>query len=314
MRLRFVTGNDAKLADLICRDAGPEYAKSLDLPFSNVESLRANDLSPDAVLIDNTLNDDETAIVRAFIERGTSPVMLKVVDPYWCRGNSGKHKSAYSAMVESHGHLPNVAILSPYEPSEWLKMVVDRSKPKLLVLPYPYVVAAEQSLTRESFKARVDRAILTGALSARKYPRRAMVYRLRFLLPSYRKHFDVLKHPGYRNLGEGLSHKLIFDDFVTFISGYKYFFVDPSRANLEFLKYTECAYAGCVPVGTAAASLPETAQSLVMDVHDFLQARKGAGSDAADFETALQYRTVMSKARNAEELRARLGTFLQSNF
>ncbi len=82
-----------------------------------------------------------------------------------------------------------------------------------------------------------------------------MVRRLRYILPRYRRNFDLLEHPGYPNIGEQLRHNLIFDKFVKFIGGYKYFFVDPSRADLEFLKYTECAYAGCLPVGTARRQL-----------------------------------------------------------
>ena len=270
----------------------------------------------ETVIVDNTLSDGEVSTVREFIERQDSPVLLKVVDPYWVRGNYGKHKSAYAALVETHCSRPNVAILSPYEPSEWLKMVVEKFNPKLLVLPYPYVANAERPLEPQSFSARRDRAILTGALSGRKYPRRARVHRLRYLLPSYRRNFDLLAHPGYPNLGEARRHNLIFDDFVKFISGYKYFFVDPSRANLEFLKYTECAYAGCLPVGTPAASLPAAAQQLVLETSRFLKSMRqpAAARTRGHFEAALEYRTVMSKSRNSAEIRVRLESFVQSNF
>jgi hypothetical protein len=316
MQLRFITGENATLASLICRDAGPAYAKSLLLPCSGVSSLGEHATARDPVIIDNNLTADEVRIVQEVMERQQAPVLLKVVDPYWVRGNHGKYKSAYAALVETHCCLPNVAILSPYQPSEWLKMVLEKFNPKLLVLPYPYVAEAEQPLELTSFSARLDRAILSGALSGRKYPRRAMVYRLRYILPRYRRNFDLLEHPGYPNLGEARRHNLIFDDFVKFISGYKYFFVDPSRANLEFLKYTECAYAGCVPVGTAAASLPVAAQQLVLETTLFLKSMRepAALRNRGHFESALAYRAVMSKSRNSEELRARLDSFVQANF
>src|SRR5277367_4466164 len=271
MQLRFITGDDKMLARLICRDGGPAYAKSLSLPYSGVSALREQVSGRDTVIVDHTLNDNEVVSVREFIEKEYASVLLKVVDSYWCRGNHGKHQTAFSALVETHCRRPNVAILTPYEPSEWLKMVVDKFNPKLLVLPYPYVTEAERPLAFEDFSGRLDRAILTGARSSRKYPRRAMVSRLRYVLPRYRKNFDVLEHPGYPSLGEARRHNLIFDDFVKFIGGYKYFFVDPSRANLEFLKYTECAYAGCVPVGAPAASLPSAAQQLVMETSQFVK-------------------------------------------
>ncbi len=315
MQLRFITGENATLASLMCRDAGPEYAKSLLLPCSGVSSLRES-ASGDALLIDNNLTAGEVGIVQEVIERQQAPVLLKVVDPYWVRGNYGRHKSAYAALVETHCRMTNVAILSPYQPSEWLKMVVEKFNPKLLVLPYPYVAEAEQPLELTSFSARLDRALLSGALSGRKYPRRARVYRLRYLMPRYRRNFDLLEHPGYPNIGEARRHNLIFDDFVRFISGYKYFFVDPSRADLEFLKYTECAYAGCLPVGTPAASLPAAAQQLVLETSRFLRSMRqpAASRNRGHFEAALAYRAIMSKSRNSGEIRARLESFVQSNF
>ncbi len=315
MQLRFITGENATLASLMCRDAGPEYAKSLLLPCSGVSSLRGP-ASGDALIIDNNLTAGEVGIVQEVIERQQSPVLLKVVDPYWVRGNYGRYKSAYAGLVETHCRVPNVAILSPYQPSEWLKMVVEKFNPKLLVLPYPYVAEAEQPLELTSFSARLDRALLSGALSGRKYPRRARVYRLRYLMPRYRRNFDLLEHPGYPNIGEARRHNLIFDDFVKFISGYKYFFVDPSRANLEFLKYTECAYAGCLPVGVPAASLPAAAQQLVLETSRFLKSMRqpAASRNRGHFEAALAYRAIMSKSRNSGEIRARLESFVQSNF
>jgi hypothetical protein len=316
MQLRFITGDKGTRASLICRDAGPAYAASLQLPCSATGSLGERVSGRETVIVDNTLSDGEVSTVREFIERQDSPVLLKVVDPYWVRGNYGKHKSAYAALVETHCSRPNVAILSPYEPSEWLKMVVEKFNPKLLVLPYPYVANAERPLEPQSFSARRDRAILTGALSGRKYPRRARVHRLRYLLPSYRRNFDLLAHPGYPSLGEARRHNLIFDDFVKFISGYKYFFVDPSRANLEFLKYTECAYAGCVPVGASATSLPAAAQKLVLDTSRFLKSMResAASRNEGHFEAAREYRAIMSKSRNSEAMRARLQAFIQSSF
>jgi hypothetical protein len=315
MQLRLITGNEKMLANLICRDAGPPYAKSLGLAWCGIESLRAH-AGTETVIIDSTLNDGEVGAVREFIERQQTKVLLKVVDPYWVRGNYGRHKSAYSALVETHCRLPNVALLSPYEPSEWLKMVVEKFNPKLLVLPYPYVREAEQPLELEKFGERLDRAVLTGALSGRKYPRRAMIRRLRYVLPKYRRNFDLLEHPGYPIPGEARRHSLIFDDFVKFIAGYKYFFVDPSRANLEFLKYTECAYAGCVPVGAPAGSMSPAAGQLVMDTASFLKSMQepAESRNRGHFEKAREYRAIMAETRKAEELRGRLETFVHSSF
>ena len=156
MQLRFICGENATYASLIASDHGAPYAKSLRLPCSGVSSLGEPASGSEAVIIDDNLTEDEARLVRKFVERQQAPVLLKVVDPYWVRGNHGRRKTTYSALVETYCRLPNVAILSPYEPSEWLRMVVDKFHPKLLVLPYPYVAEAERPLDFEGFSALAD--------------------------------------------------------------------------------------------------------------------------------------------------------------
>jgi hypothetical protein len=314
-QIRFITANDASLARLICRDAGPTYAESLHLPWANVEALMAHPAwTKDTIIIDHVLNDAEVPPVREFIERQSTLVFLKVVDSYWSRATKGKNISSYSRLVETHCAFPNVAILTPYEPREWLKSTVDQNKARVLILPFPYVTAAERPITLDNFAARFDRAILTGALSGRKYPRRAMVRRLRYFLPRYRKNFDLLGHPGYPNLGEARRHRLIYDEFVKYIAGYKYFFVCPSRADMEFLKYTECAYAGCFPIGAPAASLPAAAQRLFLDTGAFLNSMRepAAARDRRHYPMALEYRKIMAESRRSEALRERLIAFARA--
>jgi hypothetical protein len=314
IRLRFITANNRMNASLICRDCGPAYAQSLRLPWSDVDSL--GDLSEkSAVIVDSTLNDAEVMRVRNLIDRETTLVLLKVVDPYWSRDTRGSDRSSYTRLVETQCSRPNVAILSPYEPKEWLKEVVDHLKPRLIVLPYPYVPEAEQSLTPDNFAARRDRAVLTGAHSGRKYPQRARIHRLRHILANYRNNFDLLEHPGYPTLGQARRHNLVFDDFLKFIAGYKTFYICPSRADLEFLKYTECAQAGCAPVGIPATSMPAAAKELFLDTPTFLRSMRqqpAALRNADHFTRAVEYRSVMATSRKAEKLREQLVDFVAS--
>jgi hypothetical protein len=313
-QLRFITANNRMNANLICRDCGPAYARSLRLPWSDVDSL--GDLSDNsAVVVDSTLNDAEVMRVRKFIDRDTALVLLKVVDPYWSRDTRGSDRSSYTRLVETRCCRPNVAILSPYEPKEWLKEVVDQLKPRLIVLPYPYLPEAEQALTPDNFAARRDRAVLTGARSGRKYPQRARIHRLRHILAKYRNSFDLLEHPGYPNLGQARRHNFVFDEFLRFIAGYKTFYICPSRADLEFLKYTECAQAGCAPVGIPATSLPAAAKSLFLDTATFLKSMRkqpAALRNEEHFTRAVEYRAVMANSRKAEKLREQLVNFVVS--
>src|SRR5271163_4286450 len=125
MQLRFITGENATLASLMCRDAGPEYAKSLLLPCSGVSSLRES-ATGDALLIDNNLTAGEVGIVQEIIERQQAPGLLKVVDPYWVRGHSGRHKSDYVRKIETHRLVPNVGLLSRTSHTEWSQLVAEK--------------------------------------------------------------------------------------------------------------------------------------------------------------------------------------------
>ena len=316
IHLRFIVSDKFDYSTKICADTGPLYAQSLGLTAIGVDS--ALDAEPGTFfIVDNTLEDSEVEIIRVLIERQSSPVLLKVVDPYWSRQNKPPNPAPYFKLVEEFADRSHVGILSTYEPNEWLEEILVQKQPKLLALPYPYLSDAEMPLRAETFNKRLDKAILSGSKGRKKYPARARLHWRRLFFKRYRNGFDVLEHPGYPDIGEPLKHRHLFGEFVRYLASYKYCFLCPSRADLEFLKFTECAYAGCVPVGVAASSMPREARELFLSEKAFLdslRSQPAAKRNRDHFERAQAYRQLMSACRRPDDLYEMLMRFLRGNF
>jgi hypothetical protein len=300
-QLRLIVSDSVDYSNRTARDAGPRYAGALGLPWSQFAALE--DTETTHFIFEPGLSDSEVEAVQALIERQSSVVLLKVVDPYWTRDTKGATQSAYVRLIEDCCVRPNVGILSMYEPREWLEELVVQRQPKFLVLPYPYVVEAEEAVRADTFGSRLDKALLAGARSLRQFPRRAKLHWRRFFSKRYRESFDVLNE-----LGAGA---------VPVLSSYKYCFLCPSRADLEFVKFTECAYAGCVPVGAPASTLPREARELFLDEHAFVEAvrtQPAAKRNREHFDRAQAYRQLMAACRRPDDLREQLNQFARTNF
>jgi hypothetical protein len=316
VQLRFIVSDQVDYSQRIGRDSGPRYAESLGLPCTGVSSLQDIDHGTH-LIIDHTIAETEIETVRQIIERQSTPVLLKVVDPCWSRATKAPTQTPFVRLVEEYCDRPNVGVLSIHEPREWLEELIVQKQPKLLVLPYPYSLDAEQPLKVGQFGTRMDKAILSGLRTPRKYPERTKLYWRRLLSMRYRRHFDVLDHPGHADNGQPLRHQHVLGDFVRYLAGYKYCFLDPSRADLEIMKFTECAYAGCVPLGVPASSLPREARDLFLDVKTFLYAMRAHSVDRRNrdhFERAQAYRRFMSVCRRPDDLREQLLRFARGNF
>ena len=91
-------------------------------------------------------------------------------------------------------------------------------------------------------------------------------------------------------------------------------FLCPSRCNLEFMKYRECAYAGCVPVGKLPYPLTSQAPIVKWDttknIQLFIKALFESRNDI--LEISKKYREFFKKNRNPELLNRQLIDFLKS--
>jgi hypothetical protein len=316
VQLCFIVSDHFDYSKKISRDTGPLYAESLGVAWSGISSMQNVDAGTH-LIIDNTVSISEIETVRAIIEQQSTPVLLKVGDPRWSRATKAPTQTPFVKLIEAYCDRPHVGVLSMHEPREWLEELVVQKRPKLLVLPYPYSLELEQPLREGQFGTRLDKAILSGIRDFQNHPARAKIYWRRFISGTYRKRFDVLEPPGSADAGEALRHSHVRDEFVRYLARYKYCFLDPSRADLEVLKYTECAYAGCVPLGTPASSLPSEARELFLDVKTLLYTMKKHSVDRRNrdhFERAQAYRRWMSVCRRPDDLREQLLKFARSNF
>ena len=96
------------------------------------------------------------------------------------------------------------------------------------------------------------------------YPERTELHSALRRQPLLRLVIRHLKHPGYPDVGDPVVHRHIGGDFARLLADYRFMVVSGSRCDLEFLKYRECAYAGCVPVGLAPASFPTELRESVL--------------------------------------------------
>ena len=209
-------------------------------------------------VVDNRLSERECELLVAAIEANPeTPFVLKVIDPYyeWCRDHW------YYRMLFAVARCPNVRFLSPYVPAE-LVADLDRASggDRLVVIPYAYPADVEQPAGGD----RKPRVIFSGSQHRAVYPFRYQFDRLATWWPPVGRRVEVLEHPGYPDIGQEQKHERVGARYVEHLSRYAFMFVSPSRCRLEFLKYGECAAAGCLPLGTLPNGLPaEAAEAFV---------------------------------------------------
>ena len=127
---------------------------------------------------------------------------------------------------------------------------------RILRAPFPYEPDRE---IRVPIAERSRRVFLSGARHRRVYPLREGLYRRVAWNPWARRLVDRLAHPGYPDTGRQARHDVVRERYVERAAASTHFFLDPSRYRVELMKYLECAYAGCVPIG----DLPSTLEGIV---------------------------------------------------
>jgi len=284
-------------------DAGPGYAHRQKWPVQVLSCLReVADLGP--TLIDNRITGEEMAEVSRLIAAlPRTPFYLKVVDPYW------EHiRNPYYRWLLGLAKYPNVCFIGPYQATGLTALLQELGRPDSYVhLPYAYEAERELPLNpacRTKFLA------FTGATHPDFYPERSAVLR------AIRRHWwsarriNVLPHPGYPDIGQVARHAVTGNRFLEFLAVHRFMYLEPSRDRLEFLKYTECAYAGCVPVGRAPATFPAGLQELVLPLESGTLRRDlrrlAAMPPAACSDAVRLYRERLRHARNPDILNARL--------
>jgi hypothetical protein len=287
----------------ICDDAGPGYARRHQWPTRPLQALAQ--VAPHApVVIDNRLTQDELAAVGEQLPHlSRHPVYFKVVDPHWeCLAQP------YYQHLARLARLPHVFYVGPYQPTRLTGFLSELAGRDAYVnLPFAYERARELPLATGP---REHLLSVSGAADPTYYPERAAI------LHALRRHWlarwqaSILPHPGYPDAGHTLKHRITGDAYIAYLARHRFMYVEPSRDRLEFLKYSECAYAGCVPVGRAPATFEPELASLVLP----LESTRLAGDYGAlrrrtreqDNDHAREYRARLAEKRDPALLTARL--------
>lgn len=258
MKINYILSDNLDYSLLICDDAGYGYSNSMGWRPVRLNEVKIS--ANEVFVVDNRLTADEVARLKAIIHEHINTIfLLKVVDPF--NEHEGHHY--YGFLSKMCGCL-NTFLLSVYTPAELTVALADKYKGRFIHLPYPYLVEKEIEN-----KQKANKIIISGSLNEQIYPYRYAIWKkvtrswLRLFF------FDILKHPGYAEMSASKkhSHSIIGETFVEYLSQYKYMLLCPSRTGVEFLKYNECAYAGCMPVGEPPLSYPGEIRKLFLPLN-----------------------------------------------
>lgn len=308
MKVIYLVSDSFDYSQLVCDDAGPGYALSMNWGHTSLSHFAY--IANDAVfVIDNRIQEYELPLLETILSQNNNAIFfLKIVDPYF--ENSEHYYYKFLSKISS---LKNVNLLSVYQDTELTTQLKSQFNNRYVYLPYPY-------LRNKEVKAagKINKIIIAGSINQTIYPYRTSIWRkvtrsfTRFVF------FNVLKHPGYIDVNPGATYKHTFikDRFVQYLSQYKYMLLCPSRCGIEFLKFNECAYAGCIPVGIPPNSYPEDIKSLFLElnpdklVQDSLRIifRKHAKTNVH------KLRLFLHETRNADNLNNKFANFIENTF
>lgn len=259
-------------------------------------------------LIDLRLVGEEYARLEKVIRaHPQTTFLLRIVDPYWetCL------QAINTRFIFQHALDSNVGIVSGYQPEEACQLLQDvcNATKKLFVCPNPYDKRKELPID-ETWLLRKKTIGLAGAAGPSLYPYRTFLRRKRVLDPWLWGRVTVLSHPGYADIGDRSPCKVSGDSFIAWMAQFRFFYLCPGRCRLEFVKYRECAYAGCVPIGVPPKTMtPQTSKHMLpLDWTDYENQRnrilKIKKTDA--MERAKNFRQAFAKDRDPQSLRERL--------
>lgn len=232
---------------------GPAFARPFSWESRPISRIGEGDC--DCAIVDNRLEPGDIEQLTRHLALPPSsrpPLFFRISDPdmpattnpctrfiFDCADHPGVH---YATTYDPEG--PVLAFTRPLRVS------------RVVGLPYAYDSSREIDIPLAGRRRRI---FLSGSNSRTLYPLRYALRRSRSRLPWLRLVIVDLNHPGYPEDGQPPRHGITHARFVSFAAQFTHFFLCGARYNVELMKYVECAYAGCVPVGVPATSLSATA-------------------------------------------------------
>jgi hypothetical protein len=228
---------------------GPEFGAAYGWKVRTIAEMAASHC--DVGIVENRLDTADLEHLERFLSRWPNPpfpVFFKISDPEM---PLSRHPGVRYILGKRDS--PGIHYVSVYEPAGPIREFCDAMRLSRVVhAPYPYDTRRELD---RALGGRSRRIFLSGARHHRLYPLRESMFRRRLFNPITRYTTRRLPHPGYPRVGVQLRHRIIRESYVEYAARYTHFFLDPSRYGVELMKYTECAYAGCVPIGAMSFSL-----------------------------------------------------------
>jgi len=288
---------------------GPDYARSMGLKY---KTLNANMDFEGFFFIDTILNEEECLLIEKKIQIYKESIFIfKIIDPYF---EYEKEKYFFKTLFRV-AKKPNVLFISNLEPKETtLELNAYTSFKKMLFLPYPYQHDKEIMVTYEDFSQRKNQICYSGAINPTIYPNRTKFIQKWYRNPLIWSKVSKLKHPGYLDKQNKVMHNVTGNYFINYLASYKIMFCDSSRANLEFVKFGECAYAHCLPFGEMPSSFDSEMQKYFIQIN-YNKFYKNISNiinipDIDKYEISKNYRLIYQTHRNKKLLQSKLLDFI----
>jgi hypothetical protein len=302
VKIIYFISSNFRYETVIYSGIGPRFARSFGWPTMPISSIQES--TCDAGLIDGRLTKEDLVQIDAFLTASPKrdfPIFFRLSDP-----EMPLHNQESSRFLFRKKDAPGVHYFSLYDPEgPMLDFVRSLKRSRVVRLPYPF--DASKQIDRD-FVRRKRRVFLSGAQSRELYPLRHDLWRKRRWNPLARLAVSELQHPGYPDIGQRQRHGLIHERYIDHAAGNTHFFLCPSRYRVELMKYVECAYAGCVPIGEPPGSLQD-------QVHHCFLSYSGRTAEllkaiAADKQEmagmAAEYRRILRAIRDPARLNASL--------
>lgn len=294
----YIISDSMDYSTLISDDTGPGFARR-----QGWETARLNDLeklSPKRVpVIDPRLSSPELTRVAALVTGGKH-LIIRIVDQV------ESTPTAFGQFVEKVAKEPAAWFCGPYGSVGFASQIVEARGPMAYhVLPYAYDIHREMAPD-----GRRHRSVALFGRCNSTYPSRTRLVNELGRRPWLRPWIDKLEHPGYPDVGEAQTHTIVGDAFVEYLAQHLFVFVDPSKFGYELQRYSECAYAGCVPVGFPPDTFEPDLASMILPFDpahpeiSLLRILRRSRRDLA--EIAQAYRTMLSEQRDRGVLTAGL--------
>jgi hypothetical protein len=277
---------------------GKPFAEALAWEALSLAQMAEADF--DVAVIDARFQVADIPYIEGYLSRPVArrrPVFFNTVDPEDPLRENPALRYAFGQANRSGVHYATT-----YEPAgPLLEFFGSLSTSVLAPLPFPYDTRREIDVPMQGRERKV---LLTGEQWRRVYPLRHKALKTWKWNPFGRLAMDVLRHPGYPDAGAKPRHNITHDKFVAKLSGYTHAFMCPSVFDVELMKYVECAYAGCVPIGTAPRSISKDVRDCFVDWRGgglalFLATRIG---EAEAQQRASSYRAALKRLRDPQHV------------